>query len=66
MSLLLAAAEAPTTLAPIVSTTSTVVELMGVVWQTMTANPLLTFFLGTSLLSVGIRFFRKIKGAARH
>ena len=35
------------------------------VWDIVTANPLLTFFVGTSLLTVGFRFFRKAKGAAR-
>ena len=35
------------------------------VWDIVTANPLLTFFVGTSLLGIGFRFFRKAKGAAR-
>jgi len=38
---------------------------MGVTWDLMTANPLLTLFLGASLVSLGFRFFRKAKRAVR-
>lgn len=31
------------------------------VWDLVTANPLLTFFIGCSVLSVGFRFFKKAK-----
>ena len=36
---------------------------MDTVWDLVTANPLLTFFVGCSILSVGFRFFRKAKRA---
>lgn len=65
MYLALAATEAPTTLAPIVSSMTTLVDIMGEVWSVMTGNPLLVFFLGVSLFSVGIRVFKKVKGAAK-
>lgn len=40
-----------------------IAEAMKVTWSLMTANPLLTFFLGVSIVSIGFRFFRKAKRA---
>ena len=34
------------------------------VWGIVTANPLLTFTIGCSILGIGFRFFRKAKRAA--
>lgn len=53
------------TLAPIVNAMSSLVEVMGEVWDVMTSNPLLLVFLAASLFGVGIRIFRKVKSAAR-
>ena len=38
---------------------------MGVTWDLMTANPLLTFFLGVAIVSIGFRFFHKAKKMVR-
>ena len=54
-----------TTLAPVTTAMSTVVTVMGEVWEVMTANPLLVVFLAVSLFGIGIRIFRKVKGAAK-
>ena len=54
-----------TTLAPVTTAMSTLVTVMGQVWEVMVANPLLVVFLAASLLSVGIKIFRKVKGAAK-
>ena len=54
-----------TTLAPVTTAMSTVVTVMGEVWEVMTANPLLVVFLAASLFGIGIRIFRKVKGAAK-
>lgn len=35
------------------------------VWTIMTANPLLTLFVGSGVISLGFAFFRKGKRAAR-
>ena len=40
-------------------------EVMGVVWDVMTSNPLLLVLLVGSLLALGVRIFRKVKGAAK-
>ena len=53
------------TLAPVISAMSTLVEIMTEVWAVMTGNPLLVVFLAASLFGVGIRIFRKVKGAAK-
>ena len=53
------------TLAPIITAMGSLVDVMGKVWEVMTANPLLVVFLAASLFSVGIRIFRKVKGAAK-
>ena len=52
-------------LAPIITAMATLVEIMGAVWSVMVSNPLLVVFLAASLLCVGIKLFRKIKGAAK-
>ena len=43
----------------------TVTSLMNSVWQLMTSNPLLTLFLASGLLTIGVRAFRQIKRAAK-
>ena len=62
---ILALAGDATTLAPVTTAMSTLVTVMGAVWEVMVANPLLVVFLAASLFSVGIRIFRKVKGAAK-
>ena len=47
----------------VVASTGTITSLMTAVWNMMTSNPLLTLFLGVSLLGVGIATFKKIRGA---
>ena len=39
---------------------------ISVVWDLMTANPVLTLFIGSSLVTLAIGFFVKIKGVAKH
>lgn len=53
------------TLDPIITAMGSLVDVMGEVWSVMTSNPLLLAFLAASLFGVGIRVFRKVKGAAR-
>ena len=38
---------------------------IGIVWNVITANPVLTLFVGASIVSLGFAFFRKAKRAAR-
>ena len=38
---------------------------VGLVWDLITANALLTFFLGCSIVAIGFKFFKKAKGAAK-
>lgn len=38
---------------------------MGVTWDLMTANPLLTLFLGAGIITLGFGFFRKAKKSVR-
>lgn len=38
---------------------------MEVTWTMMTANPLLTFFLGVGIVKLGFTFFKKAKRAVR-
>lgn len=47
------------------SSGTTLVEAVELVWDMITANALLVFFLGTSIVSMGFGFFRKAKRAAR-
>ena len=42
-----------------------IVSGVGVVWDLVTGNPLLTLFVGASIVSLGFSFFRKAKRAAR-
>ena len=53
------------TLAPVITAMGTLVEIMGKVWEVMTGNPLLVVFLAASLLTLGIRIFRKLKSATK-
>ena len=53
------------TLAPVITAMSTLVEIMGEVWKVMTGNPLLLVFLAAGLFGVGIKIFKKVKGAAK-
>ena len=43
----------------------TLADGIEVVWDLMTANPLLTLFLGAAVVSLGFRFFKKAKSAAK-
>ena len=62
---ILALASDTSTLTPIITAMGSLVEIMGEVWKVMTGNPLLVVFLAASLFSVGIKIFRKVKGAAK-
>lgn len=42
-----------------------VVILLERVWSLLLSNPLLTLFLAAGLVSVGVKAFRKLKGAAK-
>lgn len=42
-----------------------IVSGIGIAWDVITGNPILTLFLGASVLTLGFRFFRKAKGAAK-
>lgn len=42
-----------------------VTMLLEKVWQMLLGNPLLALFLAAALLTVGVRAFRKLKGAAK-
>ena len=53
-------------MAAVLASTETITSLVSSVWTLMTSNPLLTLFLGVSLLGVGVGVFRMIKSAARH
>ncbi len=54
-----------TGIAVLLTQVDTLTTLMGNVWTVMVANPLLCAMLGSSLLVVGIRLFKRIKSAAR-
>lgn len=43
----------------------TIGSAIGVTWDLMTANPLLTLALGAGIISLGFAFFRKAKRTAR-
>lgn len=49
----------------VMSSLDTIVELSGKVWDLLTSNPLLTLFVGASLLPVGIALFTSLRNAAR-
>ena len=53
------------TLAPVTTAMSTLVTVMEGVGEVMVSNPLLVVFLAGSLFSVGIKIFKKVKGAAK-
>ena len=42
-----------------------VIMLLEKVWELLLSNPLLSLFLAASLVAVGVRAFRKLKGAAK-
>lgn len=42
-------------------TTEVIPDAMSAVWSLATSNPLITFFLGVSILSLGFKFFRKAR-----
>lgn len=42
-----------------------VVMLLEKVWELLLSNPLLTLFLAAGLVGVGVKAFRKLKGAAK-
>lgn len=54
-----------TTVATILGNTSTLADLVGDVWDIMTANPILTLFICAGLVTLGFGIFRKAKRAAR-
>ena len=54
-----------TTVATILGNTSTLADLVGDVWDIMTANPVLLVFLCAGLVTLGFSIFRKAKRAAR-
>ena len=53
------------TLTPVITAISTVLELVTQVFTVMVGNPLLVVFLAASLLTLGIRIFRKLKSATK-
>ena len=64
-SLALAAEVGDAAMKPIVDGVSTVLVVAGDVFMFMAGNPYLVVLLSASLLTVGIRLFRKAKSAAR-
>ena len=54
-----------TGIAVLLSQVTTLATLMGEVWTIMVANPLLAVMLAASLVTVGIRLFKRIKAAAK-
>lgn len=54
------------TIASLVTEAGTsITSAMGVTWDLMTANSLLTLFVGAGVVSLGFKFFRKSKGLAK-
>ncbi|MCI9403739.1 MAG: hypothetical protein HFF04_08720 [Oscillospiraceae bacterium] len=49
----------------ILAGTSTLTTLVGDVFTLMTANPLLTLFLASSVIGTGIALFRKLRRASK-
>ena len=49
----------------ILAGTSTLTKLVGDVFTLMTANPLLTLFLASSLIGLGVSLFRKLRKASK-
>lgn len=56
---------ATTTLTPVITAMDTLVELVSKVFSVMVGNPYLVVLVSAGLFGVGIRLFRKAKGAAR-
>ena len=54
-----------TGMSAVMSSLDTIVELSGKVWDLLTSNPLLTLFVGASLLPVGIALLTRLRNAAR-
>ncbi len=52
-------------MAAVLGSMDTITSLMSNVWTMMTSNALLTLFLATGLISVGVSVFLSIKRAAR-
>ena len=44
---------------------TTIASAMGVTWDLMTANPMLTLFVGAGVVGLGFSFFRRSKRLAR-
>lgn len=44
---------------------TTITSGLGIVWNLMTANPLLTLFLGAGIVTLCFRMFKKAKGTAK-
>ena len=65
MMFLALASAGTSTLDPVITSMGTLTDVMGKVWDVMVSNPLLVVFLGAALFSVGIKIFRKVKGAAK-
>ena len=58
--------EGSVTAASLLTEAGTVItSSIGIVWNVITANPVLTLFVGASIVSLGFAFFRKAKRAAR-
>lgn len=55
----------PTGMEAILAGTSTLTTLVGDVFTLMTANPLLTLFLASSVIGIGIGLFRRLRKASR-
>ena len=54
------------TIANLLTDAATVIpEGVGVAWEIITSNPLLMFFAGASIVSMGFGYWRKAKKAAR-
>jgi len=54
------------TIASLLTDAATVIpQAVGVAWDIITSNPLLVFFAGASLVSMGFGYWRKAKRAAR-
>ena len=44
---------------------TTLASSIGIVWNIITANPILTLCVGASVVSLGFTFFKKAKRAAK-
>lgn len=58
--------ETAVTVASLLTDAATVIpQGVGVAWEIITSNPLLIFFAGASIVSMGFGYWRKAKRAAR-